>query len=283
MYRKSLDAVAVPVILLTVLRIVLKVFFLDRDTGFYEGAPLPKFAFAVLLLLSLAACLLFTMRERDPGMAGLRGNRLLEAAGLLFGVALIGVSVLRLVAILKEPAPANEVNVLPVFLREIEHLLGIVSGVVLLWLAVSTASGAARDEKNGIAALIPVLWQALYLIDRFISFRQVSTVSDQLLETMFWLCGLLLWLAHARCMADCEPSRRRIVLLSSFALLFGVPLGVAQAVALVALGDVSGPGVGDVVLILASCLYFAALLCAALHSPAISPETPSSSEFDAES
>ena len=277
MYRNSLRALFVPVLLLMGLRTLLKVLAIDTVTGFYNGAPLPGALFTGIFLLSAALIVWYALREPDTGMSALRGNRSLEIAGAMLGLVLIAVSAVRLYALLTSPS-GEEVNVLPRGLRDLEHLLGIGSGGVLLWLAASSVSGAERSEKNGCAALIIVLWQALFLIDRFISFRQAATVSDQLLETLFLLSALLFWLAHSRCMADCQPSRRRVMLFGMLAILLGIPLAFAQAAALAILGEVSGPGAGDIALISLSCVYFAAFLDAARRSPSVQADAKSETE-----
>jgi hypothetical protein len=141
---------------------------------------------------------------------------------------------------------------------------------VLVWLSLASLSGADRTETSGIAALVPAVWQALYLVNRFISFREVTTVSDHLLETLFWLCAVLFWMAHARCIAGAVPNRRRAVLFALLAAMLGVPLAAGQLVALAVFGTCTGPEVSVCVLILLISVY---ALCFA-HAAALSPAAP---------
>lgn len=264
MYEKTLRVLIAPVLILTGLRAALKVLAIDPVTGFYEGPPLPGSIFLVLMLLCAAVIAVGIRRAQDPGMKSVHGSRFLEGSAALLGGALLAVSAVRLFAVVKTGFAGGEVNVLPAWLRAIEHLLGLACGALLFWLAATWVSGADRSEKTGVASLLLVLWQALYLVDRFISFRQVSTVSDQLMETLFLLSALLFWLAHARCIADSAPSRKRVLLFALLAVLLGLPLAVGQTAALLVFGSCSGPAVGDIVLIFCCCFYFAAFAFAVL-------------------
>ena len=264
-YRNSFRLALLPLPVLIVLRCVLKILFISPETGFLDGAPLLPWSFR-LLLCGFAVVAVFTvLRTADIGISCLRGNRVLEISGVLCAVMIFCVGVLGLLALRN---PDTSVNVLPRWLRVLCHVLALASGAVLVWLSVASLSGANHTETAGIAALVPAVWQALYLVNRFISFREVTTVSDHLLETLFWICALLFWMAHARCIAGTVPNRRRAVLFALLCALFGVPAAIGQLAALSVFGTCTGPEVSVCVLMLLTSIYAVCFALSAAASPA---------------
>ena len=175
MYRKSLKIFLAGTGAAVLLRALLKVLFVDLETGFYlGGAPLAS-AFAAVLILSGAGLLWFGWREQDESAAFLKGNRWLECTAALLGAVLLADSVSGLLRVLAISPDAQLINQMPRLLQLLEHLLGAASGGVFLCLAIVLLSGAARSGIQGMLALIPVLWQTLNMVDRFFGFRQVST------------------------------------------------------------------------------------------------------------
>ena len=111
-----------------------------------------------------------------------------------------------------------------------------------------------------MAALIPAIWQTIAMVDRFISFREVSTASDQLIETLYLVCATLFLLANARCLAGMAKSRRRCVIWGLLASHLGLVLAAGQLSATVVLGsDISGPPLLQNLLILAFSIYAVSL------------------------
>jgi len=263
MYRNAFRFFFAPLVVLTALRCALKLLLIDTETGFYTGAPLLPWVFAGLTALAALLTGIAALRAEDPGMPILRSRRPLEAAGFLAAAAIVCISVLQWIAL---PAEQHVFNVLPKWLRMIEYGLGIASGVflalIVLWSSLSESA-----ERRGILALGIVCWQALFLIERFISFRQVATVSDQMLEALFWTGMLLFWLAYARCVAGVGANRRRAVALALVCVLLGMPLAAGQIAALAALGASGGPSAPMAALILVMCAYLLCFVHSAIHSP----------------
>ena len=111
-----------------------------------------------------------------------------------------------------------------------------------------------------MAALIPAIWHTIAMVDRFISFREVSTASDQLIETLYLVCATLFLLANSRCLAGMAKSRRRCVIWGLLASHFGLVLAAGQIAAVVVLGsDISGPPMLQNILILAFSVYAVSL------------------------
>ncbi|MBC8575739.1 hypothetical protein [Yanshouia hominis] len=259
MYRKSLKIFLAGTGAAVLLRALLKVLFVDLETGFYLGGAPLAWAFAAVLILSGAGLLWFGWREQDESSAFLKGNRWLECTAALLGAVLLADSVSGLLRVLAISPDARLINQMPRLLQLLEHLLGIASGGVFLCLAIVLLSGAARSGIQGMLALIPVLWQTLNMVDRFFGFRQVSTASDQTLEVLFLVSATLFLLAHTRCVANIPLSRRACVTRGFLTALFGFPLAAGQLAAAAVLGDAGmGPALPRLAVISAVSLYAAA-------------------------
>ncbi len=263
MYRKSFHFFFLPVLVLAALRTALKLLQIDPATGFYEGAPLLPWLFGGLTAAVAALIVFSALTEPDRGMRVLRGGRLLEVMGFLLGLALLFVSVLML---LQLPGDTRAFNVLPRWMRLAEYVLGVLSGIALL-VAAALSGDPSKASRKGMLSLFVCLWQVPFLLERFISFRQVATVSDQLLETLFWTCTLVFWTNHARCIAGEGASRRRTVALALVAPVFGVPCAVGRLAALfLGAGEEAGALLPAALMLIVS-IYEAVFAFYCAHSP----------------
>lgn len=241
LYKKSIKVFSAAVVVSALLRILVKALFVDTVTGFYIDSLLPT-VFSVMMAAGAAAIAFFTLSEKDESSGVLRGNRYLELTTAAYGIAVVAVSVPRLLEALKIDLDEPVVNRLPGRLVQIEHILGILSGIAFIYITSCLLSGAKRSASQGIVALLPVIWQTIAMIDRFISFREVSTASDQLIETLFLVCATLFLLANARCLAATAKSAKRCILWGLLSAYFGIVLVAGQGFAMMMLGsDISGP------------------------------------------
>ena len=263
MYRSSFRSFLLPLPLLILLRAALKLLLIDPATGFYEGAPLLPWAFSAVTVLSVLMIAYASWRESDPGMRVLRGSRTLEIAGFLLGLVILGVGVLLLLSL---PGDTRVYNVLPRWMRAAEYVFAAAAGISLLWIA-ALSGDSSKASRKGCLSLLVCLWQALYLLERFMSFRQVATVSDQLLETLFWTASLVFWTHHARCLAGEGASRRRTVALGLAAPVFGIPCAVGRLAALFFTGGEEEGTLPACILMLAVALYEAIFAAVCAHSP----------------
>ncbi len=259
LYRKSIQIFLSGTALAVVLRALLKVLFVDLETGFYLGGSLLAWAFAGVLLLSAAGLLWLGWRGKDESPAILKGNRALECAAVLLGLVLLASGGFGLSGVLAINPNAQMINQMPRTLQLLEQLLGIASGGVFLYLASVLLSGAARSGTQGMLALVPVLWQTLNMVDRFFGFRQVSTASDQTLEVLFLVSATLFFLAHTRCVANIPLGRRACVTRGFLTALFGFPLCCGQLASISVLGNAgTGPNLPRLAVIAAISFYAAA-------------------------
>lgn len=238
------------------LRILLKILYIDTETGFYLSGVTLAFIFAAVMLATVVAVAFSAMREKDELAEALHGNRWIEISAAVLGITITATSVPKLLAALAIDFSEPVVNRLPAGLLIAENVLGICSGAALLYLAFCFLSGAQRSGTQGMLALLPVVWQAISMVERYISFRQVNTVSDQFIETMHLVFATLFLLANTRCMAGMAKSRRICVIWGLLAAHFGLVLIVGQMAAVMVLGnEVSGPPLAQMIIIAALSVY----------------------------
>lgn len=238
------------------IRILLKILYIDIETGFYLNGVVLAFIFAAVMLVTSVAVTFSSVRVKDTITVKLRGNRLLEISAVVLGVIIAATSVPKLMESLAIDSSKPVINSLPAWMLIAENILGICSGAALLYLAFCFLSGAQRSGTQGILALLPVVWQAISMVERYISFRQVNTVSDQFIETMYLIFATLFLLSHTRCLAGMAKSRRNCILWGLLAAHFGLVLISGQMAAVVVLGnEVSGPPLKQMIIIAAMSIY----------------------------
>lgn len=238
------------------LRILLKVLYIDTESGFYLGGGPLVYGFAAVMLLTVLAVSLSTLKANGADAAVLRGNRPLELAAALLGATIAATSVPKLMQALAIDPAEPVINRLPAWLLVLENIFGLAAGAAFLYLAFCFYSGFQRSGLQGMLALPMVIWQAISMVERYISFRQVNTVSDQFLETMHLVFATLFLLANARCVAGTPKSRRICVLWGLLSAHFGLVLIAGQMGGMTVLGgDISGPPVLQMLIIAALVLY----------------------------
>lgn len=262
LYKKSIKIFCAATAAAAVLRALVKILFVDTETGFYIGSRVMPLLLAGIMMIGVAGIAFFALREKDETDGRLRGNRYLEVTSAALGIAIAGVSALRLPEILAIDPEEPVINRLPTWLLKAESILGIASGVLLLYITFCLLSGAQRSGFQGIVALVPVIWHSIHMVDRFISFREVSTVSDQFIETMYLVCATMFLLANARCLAATAKSGKRCVLWGLLTAHFGIVLTVGQICAIAVLGsDISGPDALQNALMLVLSCYAVTVAC----------------------
>ncbi len=238
------------------LRILLKILYVDTGTGFYLGGNVLIYGFAAAMALTVLAVTISTLRENGTDAAMLRGNRPLEITATVLGAVIAGTSVPKLMAALAIDPSEPVINRLPAWLLVVENLTGLAAGAAFLYLAFCFYSGFKRSGLQGMLALPMVVWQAISMVERYISFQQVNTVSDQFIETMYLVFATLFLLANTRCMAGMPKSRKICVLWGLLTAHFGLVLIAGQLASMTVLGgDISGPPVLQILIIAALSLY----------------------------
>lgn len=249
-------------IIAALLRILLKTLYIDTQSGFYLGGSILVYSFGVLSLITVLGITVVTLRADGTDTVTLRGNRPLELAAAVLGATVAATSVPKLMAALAMDPTEPVINRLPSWLLVVENILGMMAGIAFLYLAFCFYSGFKRSGLQGMLALPMVVWQAISMVERYISFRQVNTVSDQFIETMYLVLATLFLLSNTRCMAGTPKSRRICVLWGLLAGHFGLVLIAGQLAGMAVLGsDISGPPVLQMLAIAALTLYALVVSC----------------------
>lgn len=260
LYNRCFKMFAAATLLCIFLRVLLKTLFVDIETGFYLGGAPLVYGFAAIEILTAALLLLFAWRTRDSETGELRGNRPLEMATAACGALIAACSVPKLKEALALGFDQPAINRLPTNIMVLENILGIAAGIIIIYIAFCFFSGAATSSLQGILALVPVLWQTVYMVERYISFRQVNTVSDQLLETMYLVFATLFLLYSSRYVAHNAKGRRRCIACGLLAAHFGLVTASGQLAAVMVLGDkVVGPPMTAITIMLGISLYAVAV------------------------
>ncbi|MFV0497032.1 MAG: hypothetical protein ACK5L0_02520 [Candidatus Fimivivens sp.] len=256
LYKKSIKIFLGGTLIAALLRILLKVLYIDTESGFYLGGALLAYGFTAVVLATTLAIAVCMRRAGVTDTAILRGNRPLELAAAILGGTVAATSVPKLMAALAIDPAKLAINRLPRWLLIFENVSGLVAGATFLCLAFYFYSGSKRSDLQGVLVLPMVLWQTVSMVERFMSFRQVNTVSDQFIETMHLVFATLFLLANARCIADIQKSRRICVLWGLLAAHFGLVLIIGQLAGMMVLGwDISGPSVRRILIIAALTFY----------------------------
>lgn len=260
MYNRCFKLFAAATLLCVFLRVLLKTLFVDIETGFYIGGAPLVYGFAAVEILVTVMLLTFAWRTQDRETGQLKGNRPLETATALSGVLIAACGVPKLKAALAIGFDEPAINRLPTGAMVLENILGILAGLIIIYIAFCFFSGAATSAFHGILALVPVLWQTLYMVERYISFRQVNTVSDQFLETAYLVFATLFLLYSSRYVARNAKGRRRCIACGLLAAHFGLVTAAGQLAAVTVLGsEVSGPPAAEMLIMLGISIYAVAV------------------------
>jgi hypothetical protein len=240
-YGRTLRLFAFFTPFLVLYRVLLKTLFIDLDSGFYEGNPLWNNLFAIGIVLAAGGIVLTALLTKDVTTRTPRGNRLMEAATFGLGIVLLGTGLIRLLTERQSTTSSFAFHLLPGWLSVSEQILCVLSGVALILIAFVMWSGARSKEATGLLALIPAVWQTFLLVERFVSFRQVLTVSDQLLETLYLLSACLFFLFYARSLLQIVAGSQSLVAAALLTALFGFVSAVGQYAGMAVAKDASGP------------------------------------------
>ena len=255
---------------LVILRCLLKILYVDNQSGFYNSGEFVTLIFNILTILTVAGVIILTLIVKDQQPAKIRGGKWLELFSIILGIAILFVSIGALIKTMAIDTSLPVVNALPQWILLIEHFLGILSGMAFLYLAFFMHSGAKAGSLKGISSLTVVLWQAFMVIERFISFQQVTTVSDQLFETLFMVLFILFMLYHTKCAGDIAANRSACIRRALLTAVFGITVSVGQLAATGVFGSaITGPSIERSIVILASSVY---AVCFALNIAANTEE-----------
>lgn len=194
-YQLLLGIYVLALVICGAARIMLKLRFMNPDTGFYTQNNGIVLIFNIVLLAAVVALFLMNrLRRVTSDYAVHYRSRVAGFFCLLTGVAVIAY------ALMGDPYPDMEQGYSETLLIARDYIaagLGVIAGLALIWLGI----GGLLDKvsrKAIVPALFPCLWQLYMLVTRFNSYTVLTTISDNLLAVLFMVFAALFLIGQAR-------------------------------------------------------------------------------------
>ncbi len=227
------------------MRVYQKLFAISAETGFYNSTELHT----PILLIIMAAAIYFARKEllNKEQIMTTKKSSLLGALSLFMSAATAYDTYAFVFSLSEERIPLVPTSPL---IYDAFILTGILSVVALLFLAKGHFKGEVPNKPYAVIVLV-ALWQAFRSISVFGYFSQVTTVSDNLLESFFMMAVCLMTMNLAYTLAGYEKRNYNTALYISITAIVGVPLVVGQLASMIT------GGAGNIGPTFASCLVIA--------------------------
>lgn len=240
----------------SVLRIIMKLFYIDLETGFliqnHWTLTLLYLILAAVALAAMAAS--YRSKEQEPVPEGYH-----PAASLLLALTAVFIGVHAALRYLYPDTSPKLINI-PRWLASGELILAGAASIALLYAAFLLYRAKGHCLPAAFATLVVVLWQSAWAIVRFSAFWQVSTLSDHLLESFYLALAPLFWMAQAYFLSGIPKKRigGRVITLGLTLAVVAIPLTLGQAATLIAYQGLSkGPSPINCLMLLSMGLYTA--------------------------
>lgn len=176
-------------------RVLLKLRFMDLETGFYTHRTGIATVFNAALLIAVVFLLAANRLRRVGGEYPLqKDSRFSGLLAMLTGLAIIAYM------LLDQHYPEMEQGYSETLLLARDYVgvgLGILGGLAMIWLGIGRMTGKVSRGAMG-PALLTSLWQVYMLITRFNSYTVLTTISDNLLAVLFMIFASLFLIGQAR-------------------------------------------------------------------------------------
>lgn len=239
------------------LRIIMKLIYIDLETGFLIQSPwtitLLLVILATVALAAITASYKYKSLEPTPRSYHPAVSWLLALSGLLIGAH----AALRYLY----PSTAPMLINIPTWLSYTELTLAAASCLALLYAAFSLSKAKGHCLQAAFATLVVVLWQSTWAVVRFSAFWQVTTVSDHLLESFFLVLAPLFWMSQAYFLSGIPKKNigGRVITLGLMLASIAIPLALGQIAALLAYKGLSvGPSPINCLMLIGIGVYAAA-------------------------
>lgn len=227
--KKPLFIFAVFTAALIYLRVVLKLEHIDAETGFYTEPGLYVTLFGFLLAAGVVLAILFAYGgafERTERFAKSKAGALMLL--LPTGAALLVKSAIELISVLDGPSRLRN------FSLGIEAL-----GSLAALCLVKTAFDYFTGKKERVAfpvAVLPVVYALLVLVKRFYIYNSINSVSDNLLEVLFYAAFTVLMLEQVRVVSQMgiQKGLKSVAPAGLVCAMIGLTLVSGQLAALIA-------------------------------------------------
>lgn len=184
-------------VLLIGLRMVLKLDFIDQQTGFYNAHSILTGVFGCAYAACLLGLLLLVpprIKERKP----LPNLRSVSWAATVWGMTIEFKALADGYDLFTGSARGGVLVNADLLLSLFALLLSVVTGLVVIVLAVNMASGALGGYPASMVLTATVLYQCFLLVGRFTGRTTPITVSDDILKIIMLVFSILFAVAHAR-------------------------------------------------------------------------------------
>lgn len=205
-----------------IIRVFQLLLVVDIDTGFYEaGHPLSYALSAVMVagILLVGFTVIFGSSKntqvggtqmKNPFLTDL--DTLAHSLGATFSVSVMTMSfALVLDAILQFFEHMAQSAVTPVFLLNFAFMLA--TAAVFLRIAFACMKGRPLSRAMGYSLLLPVIWYTIRSTEYFMSFIQITNISENLLLLLSSLSTLLFLVLCARFFSGYEKNNTRPMLI----------------------------------------------------------------------
>lgn len=202
--KKAWIAFAVTLVLILPARIYAMLHYLDAKTGFYSDGGKVIAVISVLLVLGIAATVVFTPGKRFEGVPYRPVRDIPTAAA----AALTGIFVLIQSVVGLTSGYGGDDRVLYL----IFSVIGLPAGGMILAAAYEFATGEAFLRKHPLLALIPTLWGCVLLIFLFVTYAATVNVVENVYTTFTVVFLLLFLFTQAKLLTgvESEKSARQI-------------------------------------------------------------------------
>lgn len=211
-------------------RILLKLRFMDAETGFYQTDTGWVTVFNLGLLAAVVILFLATrLRQTTNDYPVARSSRL--AGGFC---SLSGLAMMAYVLIQRPIYPDIEQMYSDAMIAGRDLLcigLGVLSGLSMVWLGACMMRGKLSRAVM-VPALLPAIWQMFMLVSRFNGFTVLTTITDNLLAVLFMCAAALFLIGQARTLfgLSYKDGHNYVIPAGLCTSLFGLVLVVPNAV-----------------------------------------------------
>jgi hypothetical protein len=235
-YKKGLLGIYVAAFLICIpCQLILKLRYIDPDTGFYNApAWLPTLLHAALLFAVLAwAWLTLLKRTQNDYPVATPPAPAVHFFAILTGAALLAYNLFEMFPLLRivDTATTERRQALTAPIAATGLALGVVAG---LSLCLAGFFGLRKRRPVPLAGLhlFPAIWGALALFSLFNRYKPLITIPEYLFWVLFLVAANLFFMAHARVISGLgrQDGRNYIIPAGLSASLLGFTLAVPAVV-----------------------------------------------------
>lgn len=254
-FKKGVRFACASIFLLSIARAMLKILDIDVQTGFYNRDNILGMVFNIAMFLVLGYLIVLSKKATHEDHTEPRIHRIQEMFAIFTGLSISICSAIRFYAGLSLD-PNYIVNALPKSMQLGVHAIGVVAGGCLIASALWLMSGARATSAISVLALVPAVWQSVYMILTFMNFRFTVYSSDELFTTLYLALATLFFYYHAGIVAEVNPKPTAVVASGLSLAVCGIVISVGQIAALFVLGYlVAGPTLRECIVMLSVSFY----------------------------